>query len=97
MTERMNLNYVGNETLLAPGIAFPGGADLRGLAPTLVVNSRNDRLRQSGDTFADELRAADVKVENHVIPGAHAFLNFPKSVGYAIGLGFIRDWLDRHG
>jgi acetyl esterase len=96
MTHRMNLNYVGEESLLVPGYAFPGGADLRGIAPTLVINSKNDRLRQSGDTFADELRAAAVVVEQDVINSTHAYLNAPKSDGYTRGITLIADWLTRH-
>jgi acetyl esterase len=61
-----------------------------------VINSRNDRLRQSGDTFADELRAAGVDVEQDVIESTHAYLNAPKSAGYARGITLIADWLARH-
>jgi len=96
MTRRMNLNYVGDESLMRPGYAFPGGADLRDLPPTLIVNSRNDRLRRSGDAFADELRAAGVEVRREVIASTHAFLNTPKTAGYAEGIGYITEWLDRH-
>jgi acetyl esterase len=96
MTHRMNLNYVGDEALLRPGLAFPGGADLRGLPPALVLNSRLDRLRASGDTFADELRAAGVEVETDVLPSTHAFLNAPAKAPFTTGMRLIAEWLDRH-
>ena len=97
MTRKMNLNYVGDEKLLEPGYAFPGGVDLRGLPPTLVLNSRNDRLRQSGDTFADELIGAGVEVERDVIDSTHAFFNAPTTPGYRRGIAIVGDWLARHG
>jgi acetyl esterase/lipase len=96
MTRRMNLNYVGDETLLVPGYAFPGGADLRGLPPTILINSRNDRLRQSGDTFADELRAAGVETRREVIDSTHAYLNAPKTPGFRAGMDLLSDWLTAH-
>lgn len=97
MTRRMNLNYVGDAALLRPGYAFPGGADLNGLSPTLILNSRNDRLRQSGDAFADELRAASVIVDQETVPTIHGFLNSPGRQNYALGVRRMRDWLASHG
>jgi acetyl esterase len=97
MTRRMHLNYVGDESLLRPGYAFPGGADLRGLPPVLVMNASNDRLRQSGDTFADELRAAGVDVEQQTVRAMHGFLDRPKSPAYAEGIAAVEAWLTKHG
>ena len=95
-THRMNANYTGDEALLVPGYAFPGGADLRGLPPTLVLNSRRDRLRQSGDTFADELRLAGVRVDHDVIDSTHAFLATPDRPAYVRGITIIEHWLAAH-
>lgn len=96
MTRRMNLNYVGDESLLVPGYAFPGGADLRGLPPTLVVNSRNDRLRRSGDSFADELRDARVEVENVTLDGIHGFLGATRTRAHAAAIALMTAWLAAH-
>jgi acetyl esterase/lipase len=41
----------------------PTGADLRGLPQTLIVNSEYDRLRASGEAFADALAGSGVAVE----------------------------------
>jgi acetyl esterase/lipase len=96
MTRRMNLNYVGDESLLVPGYAFPGGADLHDFPPTLLLNSRNDRLRKSGDAFADELRDAHVEVDNEVLEGIHGFLGATRSGAYSAGLQLITEWLAAH-
>lgn len=93
MTARTNLNYVGDGALLRPGYAFPGGADLHDFPPSLVLNARNDRLRQSGDTFADELRAAGREVEHRVLEATHGFLNTPRNPAYAQGMQAIATWL----
>jgi acetyl esterase len=97
MTTRMNVNYVGDEALLRPGYAFPGRANLHGLPPTLILNARNDRLRKSGDTFADELRAAGVDVGYDVVESSHGFLNAPRKHAYARGMRVVEEWLRRHG
>ena len=96
MLRRMNLNYVGDPALLVPGYAFPGGADLHGFPPTLLINAVNDRLRLSGHAFANELRAIGTEVQEHVIPGTHAFLDKPKSDGFAQGIRYMTDWLNSH-
>ena len=58
MTRRMNVNYVGEVAGLGQAYAFPGGSDLHGFPPTLVLDASNDRLRGSGHAFAEELRSA---------------------------------------
>ncbi len=71
----INKNYVGPGSLDDP-YAFPGGHDVHGLPPTLIVAAERDRLRLSSDAFADELRAAGVTVEQVTEAGAlHGFLN----------------------
>ena len=95
MTGRMNLNYVGDAALLAPGYAFPGGADLHGLPPTLVLNVRGDRLRRSGDAFADELAVAGVHVDRHEFRTIHGFLGARRLAAHRAALTLIGDWLAR--
>lgn len=94
MVRRIALNYVGDEQLLTPGRAFPGGTDLRGLPPTLVLDARNDRLRRSGQAFAAELRTAGVEVTEHVVDAGHAFLDRPRTPGFTQGMNLFAEWLD---
>ena len=96
MVQQMHTNYVGDDSLLIPGTAFPGGADVRGFPPTIIVDAHNDRLRRSSSAFADDLRAADVEVRQAVIPAMHAFLNGPRRRGFAEGMSEIRIWLEAH-
>lgn len=96
MLRKMNLNYVGDPALLVPGYAFPGGANLTGLPPTLILDARNDRLRLSGNAFADELRAAGVEVHQDVVPGVHGFFNAPRTDRYAHGMRELSAWLAKH-
>lgn len=60
--EAMNLNYVGNPNALRDPYAFPGGHDVSGFPPTLILNSDLDTLRASGEAFAADLAAAGVDV-----------------------------------
>jgi acetyl esterase len=55
-----NRNYADGH--LDDAYAYPGGHDVRGLPPTLMVNSEADRLRSSGQAFAAELARAGVDV-----------------------------------
>jgi acetyl esterase/lipase len=74
----LELNYVGDPALLAEAYAFPGGHDVRGLAPTTIVNAGRDRLRASGEAFAAELAVAGVDVAVAQERDAdHGFLNLP--------------------
>ena len=58
------------------GYAFPGGHDLAGLPPVLMVNAELDSLRASGEAFAGELAAASVDVQVVRARGAmHGYLN----------------------
>lgn len=94
MVHRMALNYVGEESALRPGYAFPGGADLQGLPSALVLDARNDRLRRSGAAFADELRAAGIEVAQHTVPAMHGFLGAPKRPAFSTGVGVVAEWLN---
>jgi acetyl esterase len=93
MTRRMNLNYVGAVDNLARAYAFPGGADLRGFPPTLVLDASNDRLRRSGHAFAGELQHAGSRVDEVVVNGRHGFLNSPRRAAFATGMSAIARWL----
>lgn len=64
---KMNRNYAGSVEAMRDPFAFPGGHDLHGLSPTLVIDADHDSLRASGQQFADELRAASVSVARHVV------------------------------
>lgn len=92
MLLRMNRNYVGDDRLLVPGLAFPGGSDLHGLPPTLVVDADNDRLHASGRLFAAELREAGVDVREEELRAMHGFLGFPRSAAFGAGARMIREW-----
>lgn len=71
----INRNYLGDSDD-REGYAFPGGHDLAGLPPTLIVNADRDRLRASGQAFAAELALAGVDVQTVREQGAlHGFLN----------------------
>jgi acetyl esterase len=96
MTRRVYVNYVGDPSLLVPGYAVPGGADLHSLPPTLLLNADNDRLRSSGHAFADELRAAAVEVHEEVVAGRHGFLNSTRTAGFAERMQTIESWLRAH-
>mgnify|MGYP000246356252 CR=1 FL=1 len=56
---------------------FPGDtADVTGQAPFLFIQSELDALRATGQVWCDQLRAAGIAVEGHLLTGAdHGFLN----------------------
>jgi acetyl esterase/lipase len=56
----LSLNYVGDPAELVNPYAFPGGHDVRGLPPTLIVTAGQDHLRPSAEAFAAELALAGV-------------------------------------
>jgi acetyl esterase/lipase len=74
-TDAINRNYLGGAAAEDP-YAFPGGHDMTGLAPTLIVTADRDRLRASGEAFAAELALAGVDVRLVRLRGAlHGYLN----------------------
>jgi len=92
----VNLYYAGSRAALAEPHAFPGGHELTGFPRTLLLDADHDSMRASGGRFAEELAAAGVGVEYHVIPGTdHAFLNRPDGPGFAAGLRLIVEWAGR--
>lgn len=89
----VNRNYAGSEARLTDRLAFPGGHDLKGFPPTLMINADRDAMRASGDQFAVELRRARVDVDYHLLPGArHAFLNRPRHNDFATAIELMASW-----
>ncbi|WP_194910834.1 alpha/beta hydrolase fold domain-containing protein [Catenulispora rubra] len=86
--EQMVHNYVGRLSVLPP-LAFPGAADLAGLAPTAIAVSEYDDLRPSGDLLAKQLEESGVPVRRYLAPGMlHGHLNRAPSlaeVGRTLG------------
>ncbi|MFE5342744.1 alpha/beta hydrolase fold domain-containing protein [Isoptericola sp. NPDC056578] len=90
----MNGNYLGHDGPATSPYAFPGGQDLRGLPPTLIVNSDLDALRSGGEAYAAELAAAGVDVFVSREDGTtHGHLNRPAEPGFARSLARIAAWL----
>jgi acetyl esterase/lipase len=97
MARRICLNYVRDPALMVPGYAFPAGGDLHALPPALLLNSENDRLRSSGEVFAEELRAASVEVHEETVPGArHGFLNAFRKPTFTEQMLTVESWLQAH-
>jgi len=74
-TRAINANYLGGAS---PDelYAFPGGHDVRGVAPALVVTSEGDELRPSAEAYVGDLARGGVDVEYAKERGAiHGFLN----------------------
>lgn len=56
--------------------AFPGGHDMRGMPPTLIINAERDQLRPSGESFAADLARGGVDVQVIRERGTqHGYLN----------------------
>ena len=92
----MNLNYAGDERVLDLPDAFPGGHDLTGFPPSLLVDADRDAMRASGSLFARELAQAGVATEYRVLPGSsHAFLNRPNDPAFTRGIDLISEWMRR--
>ncbi|MGK8507660.1 alpha/beta hydrolase [Nocardia asiatica] len=90
---RMNRNYVGDEDLLNSG-AFPGGRDVSGLPPALMLDADHDTLRASGERFAAELAAAGVPVSYTVVPHSwHGYLDRARLNGFRLALDAMTTWL----
>jgi len=86
--------YVGRDRPERLPEAFPGGADLSGFPPTLIVNSERDTLRASGERFAEELRAHGRRVQVGYEPGtSHGDLNRPGRTGFDASIARIVEWL----
>jgi len=74
-TRAINANYLGGASP-DEAYAFPGGHDVRGVAPALVVTSEGDELRPSAEAYVGDLARGGVDVEYAKERGAiHGFLN----------------------
>lgn len=94
--EKMNWNYAGSLEAMGDHYAFPGGTDLTGFPPTLVLDAYLDILRASGEAFACELHRAGVPVEHAVVPSSrHGFLNRPGTKSFDVGIEKLELWLQR--
>ncbi|MEU1472413.1 alpha/beta hydrolase fold domain-containing protein [Streptomyces sp. NPDC005761] len=83
--------YLGDQPIeTASSYAFPGLAkDLNGFPPTYIDTDEFDPLRSSGETFAHQLHAAGVDVEQALSAGVlHGHLNL-------VGLDAAHATLDR--
>jgi acetyl esterase/lipase len=73
--DAINRNYLPDDED-PHGYAFPGGHDVAGFPPVLMVNAELDSLRASGEAFAAELVLASVDVRVVRQRGAmHGYLN----------------------
>ncbi|WP_443192760.1 alpha/beta hydrolase [Paenarthrobacter sp. AB444] len=89
----VNRNYAGSDTALADRFAFPGGHDLTGFPSTLMIDADRDVVRASGERFAEELLAAGVEVERHVLPESrHAFLNRQRLKEFTAAVDLMAAW-----
>jgi acetyl esterase len=89
----MNLHYAGTRPALSEAYAFPGNHPLQDFPPTLMVDADRDSMRESGGQFAQELSAAGIRVDYHVLPEtSHAFLNRPQDPSFEDGLRLIIEW-----
>jgi len=80
----------GGSRRLAGRDAFPGGSDLTGFPPSLLVDADYDVFRASSERFAAELRTQDISVDQRMLPGSdHGFLNRPRSPWFAPTLDAI--------
>ena len=92
----MNLNYAGSRAAMLEAFAFPGGHEVSGFPPSLLVDAERDIMRASGSEFAKELGNAGVPVEYHVMEGAgHAFLHRPRDPAFPKGIRLIAEWAKR--
>ncbi|WP_433755608.1 alpha/beta hydrolase [Nocardia sp. CA-135398] len=74
----MAKNYVGADHMERLARDLPGGSDLTGFPPPLIINSDRDTLRASGEEFARELLEYDRPVQAIYEPGtSHGHLNRP--------------------
>lgn len=92
--ERMNRNYSGRIEAMADPFAFPGGHDLRGMPPALVLDADRDSLRASGERFAAELADGGADVTYDVVPeSTHGFLNRVGTPAFDDGIRRATWWL----
>lgn len=94
--QRMHIAYAGSSEALDDHEIFPGGGDLTGVSPLLVMNADRDGIRASGDALIAELAAAGARVDEVVVENApHGFLNEPRTAHYRRGIAEMLAWMDR--
>lgn len=94
VVRRMNHNYAGSPGAMNEPFAFPGGHDLTGVPPALVLDADRDSLRASGEAFERELRKAGVAVKHHVVANStHGFLNRPGTAQFDEGIRHLNRYL----
>lgn len=90
----MSVNYVGGAELLSDRYAFPGGHDLSGMPPTMILNSDADTARGSGQRFAAELAEAGVDAWQVLEPGTvHGHLSRADSAPALRSVSRVCQWL----
>ena len=94
--DAINRNYLRDRGDDPHGYAFPGGHDLAGLPPVLMVNAELDSLRASGEAFAGELAVASVDVRVVRARGAmHGYLNEIGHPASELTISLLTDALSR--
>lgn len=94
---RMNHNYAGSTAAMRSPYAFPGGHELKGMPPTIVIDADRDSLRASGEKFATELTEAGADTTYCVVEGStHGFLNRPDSPAFHQGIRLLAAQLQNH-
>ncbi|WP_243075465.1 alpha/beta hydrolase [Microbacterium sp. SS28] len=78
--DAINRNYLPDAEDDPSGYAFPGGRDLAGLPPVLMVNAELDSLRASGEAFAAELASSSVDVR--VLRAREAMHGYLNEIGH---------------
>jgi acetyl esterase/lipase len=90
----LHLNYAGSEAGCADPYAFAGNGDVSNQPPVYVLNSEADRLRASGERYAEQLREVGVPVQVEYEPNTvHGHLNEPYSKGGPRSIERIVRWL----
>jgi acetyl esterase/lipase len=90
----LHRNYAGSEAACRDPYAFAGNGDVSNQPPVYILNSEADRLRASGELYADRLRAAGVPVQVEFEPNTvHGHLNEPYSAGAPRSIDRIVKWL----
>jgi acetyl esterase/lipase len=96
LSEDLNINYVGERSLLTHPYAFPGYGQLEGLPPTIIINSETDILRASGEEYGAQLVRAGVDAVVIREAGVlHGHLNDVGSPGAVRTVDRMIDWLTR--
>jgi acetyl esterase len=91
--------YLGAAAGDPPTDAAPALAcDLAGLAPALVITGEYDPLRDDGERYAEQLRAAGVDVRHRRFAGmVHGFMRVPSIAAWHeamdLAAGFVRERL----